>query len=526
MSLEAPMARSAVDPKQAPAFWLPNLSAKQILIFSAYSRYLLVSGPRRSGKTIGVLHKLVRHAYDVRDARIIMLAKNIKLAKEGGPWDDLIGTVLPEWEAAGILQVVTPPKLDAQTRSLYCEVSNRYGGVTRIYLGSLEYDDDAEKLLRGRKFSLVYIVEGTNFKKRSLLTTAIQCLRTGFPDSARQIIIDCNPAEEGEEHWLYKVFWTERLSESAPEHFNTEQDKEKYRAFQRNLEVIEVMIPDNPFLTPAEIDELYSQYHYDETLLARYFHGRWVSSNADAIFAQQFKPEIHILGNADKPNLEDWDVILIPEDTVEMFSGWDLGDRNSVTLFGCKETDEQGRARYSIVDEIVVENDTVELESYVEAAMKIISKWEDFVGRPLSWRAWSDTSSFNKRLPAEGHEAALIEEISKRHVVRNNLSASRVIRLMRASKYKGSVQDGIKLIKRLLFENRLFISAHCINTIQMFRSFKMERARGTGIERVPDNQWTHKFDALRYFLQSESPIELNMARTRIGKSQARIVSLG
>jgi hypothetical protein len=512
------------DPQ--PQFWLPNLTAKQREIFDCFSRYLLVSGPRRSGKTLGVLHKLVRHAFDVKNARVIMIAKNIKLAKEGGPWDDLINVILPEWEAAGILKVVTPPKLDAQTRSLYCEISNRNGGVTRIYLGSLEHDHDVEKLLRGRKFSFLYFIEATNFKSRSLFDTAVQCLRVGEPDWARQIVMDCNPAEEGEAHWLYKLFWTERTSETPPEQHKTEEDREKHRAFQKQLTVIEVMIPSNTFLTKQEVDELYAQFSYDQDILARYFFGKWVTSTNDGYFAQHFKPAIHVLGNIMVPHREDWETILIPEDTDTMFSGWDLGDKSSVTVFACKETDDKGRSTYSVVDEVVVDNDSVQLEDYVRACYSIIAKWEDFVGHPIKWRATSDTSSFMKKLSARNHEAALIRQISSQIVSEEQASPTRIIEMKPTDKYKGSVNQGIKLMKRLLFENRLFISANCIHTIGMFRSFKPERARGTGVERVPDNEWTHKFDALRYLLQSEEPMDVVMySKSRVGRAPNRIISI-
>lgn len=505
------------------------MSPKQKLLFDTFSRYVLVTGPRRSGKSLGCAIKVVRHAYDVKGARVCIISKNIKLAKEGGPWSDLVDIVIPEWIEAGILKMVTPPKLDAQTRSLYCEISNRYGGVTRIYLASLEFDDDAERLMKSRRFSLIWICEATNFKKRSLFDTAIQSLRIpGLAYEQHQIMLDCNPPDDGQNNWIWKLFWGERLAESPPEQHKTEAQRESYRKFQQALCVIEIFIPDNPWLSQSEIDELYAQYSYDPDILARYFYGLWVTSTSEGFFSHQFKAPIHVLGNVLKPNRNDWEVILIPETTTQMFEGWDLGDKNSVTMFACKEEakDKRGMSTYSFTDEVVVENDSVALEDYVEAVLKIRIKWETFIGRPIDWIAWSDTSSWQKKLSAEHHEAALIEEISKRYVISNGLSTSLIIKIQPVPKYKGSVKDGIKLMKRLLFENRMFISANCVNFIQMLRSFKPERARGTGIERVPDNYLTHRFDAGRYLLTAEEPIELAVNRTRVGKSPSRIVTMG
>jgi PBSX family phage terminase large subunit len=503
------------------------MSAKQKILFDCFKRYILCTGPRRSGKSLGCAIKVLRHAYDVPKARVCIISKNIKLAKEGGPWSDLVDIVIPEWEAAGVLKMVTPPKLDAQTRSLYCEVSNRYGGVTRIYLASLEYDDDAERLMKSRRFSLIWICEATNFKKRSLFDTAIQSLRIpGLPYEQHQIILDCNPPDDGQNNWIWKLFWGERLAENPPEQHKTDAQKESYRKFQQQLCVIEIFIPDNPWLSKEEIDELYAQYSYDQDILARYFYGLWVTSSSEGYFSQHFKPAIHVLGDVLKPNKSDWDVILIPETTDELYLGWDMGDKNSVTTFAYKEPDEEGRSIYSFIDEVVVENDSVEISDYVDAVVNIMAKWDSFVGHPIKYHSWSDTSAWCKKLSAEHHEATLVYELSRRRAIADG-AMNRVIHLQMVNKYKGSVKYGIKLMKRLLFENRLFVSANCVNLIAMFRSFKPERARGTGIERVPDNVFTHRFDSSRYLLTAEEPLDLVVSsRTRLGKAPSRIVSLG
>lgn len=517
----------ASDKASQPRYDIPKLSAKQFALFNSFERYILATGPRRSGKTLGVAHKFIRNCFDVPHSRGLLLAKNIKLAKEGGPWSDLVDTVLPEWQQLGYLDLVTRPKLDSQTRSLYCEISNRFGTKTRIYLASLEYDDDAEKLLKSRRFSTIWIAEATNFKKRVVFDTAIQSLRiAGLPYNQHQILLDCNPPDEGQDHWLWKIFWGERLAEIGPDNIQDAKQREAYAKFQKQLKVIEMFIPDNPFISQDEVDELYAQYSYDKDILDRYFYGLWVTSTNDGYFSQQFQPAIHVRGNVQRPNRDEWEVILIPEDTTELYTGSDLGDKNSVTIFACKEKDDKGRSVYSIIDEVVVDNDAVGIEDYTEALFKIVSKWEEFIGKPIQWRHWSDTTAWRHKLTSENHEAALIEQISSRMAQTRQLSRTRTIQLRRVDKYKGSVQDGIKLIKRLLFENRLFVSANCVNTIQMLRSFKPTRTKGTGVEKVPDNMLTHRFDALRYLVSAEEPLEVQMERSRVGRTPGRIISFG
>jgi hypothetical protein len=69
--------------------WLPDLSEKQLLQYNCYKRYALASGPRKSGKTIGWMHKIIRHCVDNDRARALMVAKSLKAAKDGGCWHDL-----------------------------------------------------------------------------------------------------------------------------------------------------------------------------------------------------------------------------------------------------------------------------------------------------------------------------------------------------------------------------------------------------------------------------------------------------
>src|SRR5678815_5218571 len=72
------------DPKNR--LWLPPLNAKQVEVFDDFHRYLLVHGPRKSGKTFGIIHKVIRHAFDVRAGMIAIVCKTIKNAKAAGVW--------------------------------------------------------------------------------------------------------------------------------------------------------------------------------------------------------------------------------------------------------------------------------------------------------------------------------------------------------------------------------------------------------------------------------------------------------
>jgi len=86
-------------PIDANGNWYPNIFPKQIQIYNDFHRYVLVSGPRKSGKTTGCIHKIARHLWETPYpyARVGMFCKLMKTAKEGGVWDDLTKIVMPEW---------------------------------------------------------------------------------------------------------------------------------------------------------------------------------------------------------------------------------------------------------------------------------------------------------------------------------------------------------------------------------------------------------------------------------------------
>ena len=138
-------------PIHADGYWVPLLSPKQFEIFNCYKPYTLVSGPRRSSKTIACLHRLLRHAWETPMARIAMFARTRKSADQGGVFTDLMETVLPEWTSANMgMRVCTGAKnaptqlTDGGTRILYVDVSNAHGNKSRIQLHSLDYDFDIE----------------------------------------------------------------------------------------------------------------------------------------------------------------------------------------------------------------------------------------------------------------------------------------------------------------------------------------------------------------------------------------------
>lgn len=457
---------------------------------------------------------MVRHAVDVQGARCVIVSKTIKEAKEGGVWSDLIDLVLPQWIDAGITKYVTTPRLDGQTRSLYFDLANRYGGATRCYLQSLDYDDDAERVFKSRRFSFIAFSELSKFRKRIVFDTSIQSLRMpGVPYKLHQWIGDTNPDMEA--RWIYDLWWGTRTLVGFPEECKTDEQKRQFRDFQKSLALHEIMIPDNPFLSQEEKDSLIASYQHSQDLYNRYILGLWVEASAEGFFSEVFRDEVHIVGNRKSINPDEWEILLPPENTHELFMGIDPGDKNTAVIFAYKTRDQAGNNYWGIIDEICYDDTAVNMADLVSEIMQIRKKWAKVLGRSILWRDWSDNSAFNFKLAASATE----------HIAIRNLSGGE-IRLQAADKYAGAILDAIDLMKRMFMEGRLVVSASCPHMIECFKSIRPQKSRINGTISVPSSKWKHKLDAFRYMLMSEEPRD--MSRTnhrRTGVIKPRIVAM-
>jgi hypothetical protein len=128
----------------------------------------------------------------------------------------------------------------------------------------------------------------------------------------------------------------------------------------------------------------------------------------------------------------------------------------------------------------------------------------------LDWRHWSDSSAFDTYRAALGDYD-------------HNVIASATdgkIMLRAAPKGKGSIFKRIDIVRRLLFQNRLFISARCVRTVEMLGAICKGRTR---MEPVEDSPLRHIFDSLSYALAAECFMEL--AEAWNPRVESRLVSV-
>jgi len=501
-------------PLDSSGDWYPNLFGRQLEVFNAFFRALLVCGPRKSGKTWAVLHKIVRHLWETRGARVAMFSRTLKNSKEGGTWSDLHTIVLPEWIKAKIgLNYTTKsaegrpgPKTDGQTRTPYFRISNAHGGESELMLFSLDYDPDIEDKLKEQRFSMIYFSELSKFRDRRILSVALPSLRMPHLTMEEQMwIADTNPSEEGDASWIYEVWYIERVLEySAYLERNKERGKpympeSGFLNFQRGLGLIEIKPEENPYLDPRELEELKTTYAYDEGLYNRYVNGLWVYGEGDASihFKGKFNPSKHLVGSTEAPDKADWTYANPHPNSFELITGWDLGDTHHAAVI-IDRTFVGKSIHFTLLDELEVLGENVSNEDFTFEFMELIAQLEATAGKTFQLdRAWSDRSSIEK-YSATGDTFPYLQV---------HAASNKRIFLRGCPKPAGSVRVRVQLLKSLLHTGRIHISAHCRSTIRMFKELK----KGAGaLDYVAHDENKHIFDALTYALLMECAEDLEL----------------
>lgn len=476
------------------------MAPKQLEVFNNKAVYQLASGPVLSGKSFAVEFKVLRHLWDTPGARFAAFSKTIKAAKHGGSYEDLIGIVIPQWIKAGLVGIrpditfgyTMEPRVDGQTRTSTFRIRNRYGGESEFLLFSLDHDEAIEGKVKQTRFSGFWFIEVTNFgdddgSYKIWRTTSSRMRMVHLKQEDHLWICDCNPSDEGEESWLYKLFYLKQGFSSPDDDWMI-----------RNLSVTEFQISDNPWLTADQIAKIKSENRSDPALYARNVEGKWVARQSGGHFADVFIPNVHVRGDVSSVKRDDWEVIVPPSGVFELVSGFDPGDTNHAAIIMCKRPVTDNYC-YDVIDELIILGHKVSIADFAEAFLEKMDRWESFLAseygvKEVKWRHWSDSSAMDFNSGIGGSEDKLIyaESLGR-------------IELRGVPKPKGSVRDGVQAIRRLLHENRLFVSAQLSNLVAMFRELK----RGsTAAEFVANTKHKHGFDALRYALTGEEPHEL------------------
>lgn len=501
---------------------------KQWDIFNSRKRILLVCGSRKSGKTYGVLHRIARHLWETPGARVGVFAKSIKLAKEGGTWQDFLDYTLPEWCGSGMatqdgtdtFRITTLDKhgepgciQDSVTRTQYVKLRNYWGGESEIRLFSIDHDQEVASKVKNKSFSMIYFIELSMFKDKRVLTVTLPSMRMPHlrprndePDTNHQWIADANPDEElGNRSWFYDVWYKERIK---PDH--------KYPRFQSSLGLIEMFSADNPYCTKQELEELEASCDGDQALYDSYvlgIHGDG-GQKRNRHFAQFFIPKVHIIG-------ENNETIAISPNTDTLRCGWDMGSSvnhaagiNEKRIVRIRGTDV---IVWNKIDELVTLREDITIGEFAIEFLAKMDAIEKEYGRKFEWIHYSDDTAMNV-MRATTASFDYLEVLA---------ATDGRITLTGVEKAPGSVRSRVALLRRLLRENRYFIGARCVKTRLMIEECKKG---DTATEFVMQDEHKHVFDETTYPIIAESAEDLEAAassRPNARKTQgSEIISVG
>lgn len=491
----------------------PKLFKKQAEVLNDQHRYLLMSGPRYCGKTMGGLHALVWHMWRTPQAHVSMLGRTNTDNFDGGAWKDLHQSILPEWMEAGFMHYVEEPHLSHLTHKQVFSINNAHGGTSLCQLDSCPVEDDVERKFKGKRFSMVYMTEASNFAQRRTFDVIQEVLRCPWlKPGQHRMILDTNPADEGTDSWLYQLFWNTRLKENWGE-IPDERTRKALEKFQKDLHVVEFSIDDNLFLTEEQKEAQRAKYVHDPDLYARYYEGKWIKSNARGAFSDVLFPSRHVIGDdSPLPNV-DPDILLPSEKCSELLTGWDIGNVNTAITILEKillpNPNKPGEfwTGYQVLDELVSMKENIPLEELVRVFEEKMNFWEEHIGSKVLWRHWSDTSSFTSYNN--------IADRSEQVEVFN--SSNGRIQLTAAPKGRGSVEARKKLLRKLLHQDRIVFSRHkAPKTIEAIKGIPNTRL-GVIEKRSP---FKHCYDALTYPIAAESYAELEeQAMLVVGKPE-------
>lgn len=489
-----------------------RISPKQKLLMEMCRRikFMLASGPRYSTKTVGCLHCVADHAWRTDRGNIAMVSVSQSAGLDSGVWEDLVTVILPQWIKSGMgMKWVKEPFIANVTKKPTCWVSNMHGTHTKIQLDSLKYEHEVEARFKNKRYSMMYVTELSNFTHRKTYDIWGECLRMlHLKEEDHLFLADTNPADEGEESWIYFV-WYVMLKMEYAEYVESCRKYDMPILAERAFEVrkkshalLEFFIEDNIFATQQRIDELIARYSHDKDLYDRYILGLWRKSSADALYSNVFRPHFHVIGEIETPGNPE-PVILLPEDsTFELITAWDPGAGVNSAMVIIEKVmrilKREGRpdllqSVFKALDELVIIEEDHSLEEFTEDVLAKMREWEERMGRQFQWRHWSDRSVFDMKEPrANRYFYQIIHAASNGEIT-----------LMAADRGPGSVRQRVQLSRKLLFENRVFISNDkCPKLIEMFKSIRKGPTENQAVAKGSKHRHVH--DAWGYGVGSEA----------------------
>ncbi len=497
------------------AVWTPDLSPKQRASYECQTRFVLNEGARLCGKTWAFMHKVLRHCWR-NNARVGII---VKTTKQGdlGIWPTLTGRIYKEWLSAGVCSDVADfgwikePWTNSVTKMRSIEMRNRYGGASNVFLFPIQYSHEAKEVLFSTEWSMLWISEGHLYDDGDIIKHALPQLRLdGVPQSEKQILCDTNPPEDGDASWIYEFFHAQRtLQPSDYPKFWTPEMASEFADKQSQKTVFRFLREDNPYADKQMMDEVASMYMADEDEYNRMVKGEYSSVRKLAIFRGVFDRNIHVIGNAESPVEDDWEVMVPSNGThveregkdLSMVSGWDPGDVNHSWHAIQPWRDSEDRLCFDILDEFVITDKPFLVEDLTAEVLKKMRAVEAWLPtETFYWKNFSDSSVFKFDASAGRDESAVQTDADMTDAAIIRRSSHGEIDLIGAAAVKsaGWQRRRCNLIVQLLQEKRIRVSANCKETIRMFNALRRAKVETRGHYIAPDQKVKHAFDSMSY----------------------------
>ncbi len=474
----APKARKDVS-------WSPDLNPTQQALFDCDAPYILAWSEKFSGKTIGCLHKVMKHVYENRNAFAILLTRTGNMSKDGGSWHKLVTDILPQWEAG--LGLKTKFGTDKQ-HNTFVWIQNQFDEWSMIMDTSAPNPEQLDERFRGREPSIVFVDELTSCNSPKYFTAiAAQLNRRPGVDGVQQYIAATNPDDP--EHWVHKLFFDDAFNEETGEWSKSYVNF--YFPKQENVK----RVGEGYFKGLSEI------YKGDSAGAQWMIEGHWVPrASGDGLFRSIYDPIIHVRpltddGKADPRRL------LSPDKGSPMIIGMDPGSVYNAFVFQ-QYIKINGKMKWLIFDEIVSIKKRISYDAFIPIVMKRIRWWRDKVGAEIPMVWISDNSAFNQYRAAQGSFDVLeIERIYEANRARLKLES---VKIKQCPKAPGSVVVRTRLGQKMLAEEEVIVSAWCTKVQKMFLMLEGKKAK-PGEPLDPEalltpqrSDFIHTWDAVSY----------------------------
>ncbi len=479
------------------AAWKPDLNPTQELMFNDPAKFILAHSEKGSGKSVGLLHKLVRHCYENKDAFALIGSPSVRTGADGAGYD-LSSLILPAWKdgnrAPNFLRteagLVPNPnrgelmdegiglefqdwKAEFDTKDRVAWIANRHGGWSKVKLISIPYPEFIQPRIKGPAPSFIYFDELTDCATDDYFKyPAAQLGRRRNIEGPQQYTASCNP--KGPSHWVYKTFF-----ETCVDPQTGERDKD--------FSVYHVPVAENIHRLPTGyVDGLQKILRGDPIAVRRLINGEWIEMpSGEALFKEYYSEERHVIGDPLTGTG------LAPHPSFPVMVGYDIGPAYTAAVFLQAVPTAKGSI-WIVFDEHAVLGKKVHYESFAREVVRMMDHWNELAGRELAWAHIADSSAMDQWRGSGSFDSLDFQKFS------NNR-----IRMKGCPKGPGSIEARVRSVTAELMSDSLYVSAHCNEVRQMLLHLEGEKDKinpetTTGKPKKTARGHIHVFDAMSY----------------------------